>query len=151
MKTPNLAIGKKATQSSVAEMQGAILPDVAALGAIDGNINKDYGFQTKTENNPWWRCDLGCLSHIRLINIFNRHSTRDVMHRLFPFQILASNDDVEFRSVYASGSRPYVGCGDYHSPPIQVIFAVPIIAQFIKIMVMAENRRLHLAQVEIYG
>ena len=56
---PNIALNKKATQSSVSKWSRGITPEEDARRGVDGNPAKDYGFHTDDDENPWWMVDFG--------------------------------------------------------------------------------------------
>uniref|UniRef100_A0A3B4XJ05 F5/8 type C domain-containing protein n=2 Tax=Seriola lalandi dorsalis TaxID=1841481 RepID=A0A3B4XJ05_SERLL len=73
----NLAVGGKATQSSV-------YSSGFAYNAIDGNRDSDWeqGSCTHTKNNisPWWRLDLGKTHKVFSVNITNRDENPERLH-----------------------------------------------------------------------
>ena len=87
----NLALGKKATQSSV-DYDGK-----AAL-AVDGNTDGHYfnaksTTHTKKENDPWWEVDLKQELSVDRIVVWNRTDSKDVGRRLDGFQIVLLDGD----------------------------------------------------------
>ena len=68
----DLALNQPATQASVYGVSGASL-------AVDGSKNTDFSqgscISTKSENDPWWRVDLGASLPIAEVVIVNRLCT----------------------------------------------------------------------------
>ena len=68
----DLALNQPATQSSVFDGSGASL-------AVDGNTNRDYiqgsCSHTNSQNDPWWRVDLGASLPVAEVVIVNRLCT----------------------------------------------------------------------------
>lgn len=93
----NVALNKPATQSSISQWSRASAVDLDAKGGNDGNYNRDYGFHTRREDNPWWQVDLGGLYSIESIMIFNR---RDCAYRLKRFSILVSRDGIDWKTAF---------------------------------------------------
>src|SRR5262249_55935006 len=89
----NLALGKTATQSST-----AFGGDAAR--AVDGNVDGDFfaGSVTSTEHEAqaWWQVDLGAMTDIGEVVIYNR--TDCCSERLADFDVLVSRDGVAWRA-----------------------------------------------------
>ena len=69
---PNIALNKRATQSSLSQWSRGSTPEEDAGQAVNGLPAKDYAFHTDNEHNPWWMVDLGSAAQIHLIRIYNR-------------------------------------------------------------------------------
>lgn len=86
----NLALNRPAVQSSTYSANLA----ATAAKAVDGNTGGDYGAgqiaHTNLENQPWWQVDLGAISDISDVRIWNR--TDRLGERLKNFYVLVSND-----------------------------------------------------------
>ncbi len=89
---PNLALGKRAWQSSLSSWSRGRSIEEDAKGAVDGNRHKDYGFHTNVEDNPWWVVDLGAPMAVREIHIYNRRGAESVMRRACPLLVETSLD-----------------------------------------------------------
>ena len=88
----NVAMGKTATQSSVAN--GGI-----ASRAVDGNTDGRAVWNSVTEtagsdNNPWWQVDLGKTYSISLVEIWNRTDCCSDKMNNFTVSILDSSKQV---------------------------------------------------------
>ena len=68
----DLALNQPATQASVFDRKGASL-------AVDGNRSRDFSLgsciHTNTQNDPWWRVDLGASLPVAEVVIVNRLCT----------------------------------------------------------------------------
>lgn len=68
----NIALNKTTSQSSVYSSGGAE-SDLAVDGNTNGNWYSAYSVSsTSWDNQPWWEVDLGSVSEIQTINIWNR-------------------------------------------------------------------------------
>jgi hypothetical protein len=85
--TPNLALGKTASQSSTSGIG-------SADHAVDGNADGDWGHGSVTATNleaqPWWQVDLGRPSAVERVVLFNR--TDCCTERLSNLRIETSTD-----------------------------------------------------------
>ena len=67
-----MALNQPATQASVFQGKGASL-------AVDGNRNRNFSqgscIHTRTQNDPWWRVDLGASLPVAEVFIVNRLCT----------------------------------------------------------------------------
>ncbi len=79
----------KAIQDKVTE---PLSTKTDARGACDGLKNGQYGFHTGLEPNPWWQTDLGGLTSIRRIIIFNRLDYAPGLHNADHLRVLTSTD-----------------------------------------------------------
>jgi tetratricopeptide (TPR) repeat protein len=68
----NIALRKKARQSSTLWGQGRLAPENAVDGNTVGNDSGNPYAHTDFENNPWWEVDLGSEQAIDRIVIWNR-------------------------------------------------------------------------------
>jgi NedA-like, galactose-binding domain len=131
----NLAAGKAATQSSTA--LGA-----DAARAVDGNPDGDWnaGSVTHTENEaqPWWQVDLGAMSDLGEIVIYNR--TDCCSERLADFDVLVSRDGVAWRAVATVAGVA----------PARAAFPVDAFDRFVRIQLRGNNP-LSLAEVQVFA
>lgn len=85
----NLAQGRAATSSSVAWGGD---PGRAVDGNTDGVYSANSVSHTDTGTQPWWQVDLGQVSAVRSIHVFNR--TDCCADRLSDFRVLVSATDM---------------------------------------------------------
>lgn len=135
--SPNLALGKPASQSST-DLGGA------ASRAVDGNADGDYDngsvTHTGSESNPWWQVDLGSVQHISGVRVWNR--TDDFAGRLANWQIKISDTGTDWSAPKWSSLQGQLG-----SP--SVIVAVDKTARYVRID--KPSQYLSLAEVEVLG
>jgi hypothetical protein len=137
----NLALRRPASQSSIYE--GYRVEGQSGQGN-DGVKNGGLGFHTKLEPNPWWQVDLGTVSPISEIRIFNRLDC--CADRARTIQVLFSNDGSTWTRVFANDGRIFGGTdGKYLSIPLG-----GRTARFVRLQ-LAETNHLHLDEVEIFG
>ncbi|MBI4904975.1 MAG: choice-of-anchor D domain-containing protein [Acidobacteria bacterium] len=137
--TTNVALNKPASQSS------GTTP--ASLGN-NGIINEPnaYGFHTNVEQSPWWQVDLGTLSTICEVRLYNRAD--ESFARARTVQVRFSNDGVNFTTAYAHNGTVW-GVGG--TPALVIMNEVRgRTARYVRIQ-LAEIEYLHLREVEVYG
>ena len=131
----NLALNGTATQSSTASRGEASL-------AIDGNANGSFSYgsvtSTNTENNPWWKLDLGSDATITDINILGR------IDENFPNGL--SNYTLSITD--SSGETTF--SQTFESFPSAAIATGGIIGNTISITIEGTGS-IALAEVEVYG
>jgi hypothetical protein len=147
---PNLALNRRATQSSLSRAsRGATLEEDAAR-AVNGRPWEEYGFHTNEEDNPWWMVDLGSVAHVHSMRIFNIGRMPDsVQRRASPLVAEASNDGREWRLLFRTAPGQIFG-GYTAGRPLLWSAPEPVEAQFVRLSI-PRREMLHLAAVEIYG
>ncbi|MBI3070598.1 MAG: discoidin domain-containing protein [Deltaproteobacteria bacterium] len=130
----NLARGKPTSQSSTG--WGG-----TSNRAVDGNTSGQYGVNstTHTQNDPqaWWQVDLGSLSHISSVAVWNR--TDCCSARLANFDVKVSDDGQTWQSYYFGGQA---------GSPTRV--NVGRTGRFVRVQLRGTNY-LALAEVEVFG
>ncbi|MEL6923805.1 MAG: Ig-like domain-containing protein [Bacteroidota bacterium] len=142
----NLAVDGTATQSSV--IFGA-----EAGRAKDGNLNGSFndGSVTATafEFQAWWELDLGQVSDIEWVNVWNRTDNR--IDRLSKFYVLVSETPFVSSNLNAVLEQPEV-FQSYHpgqgESPSQ--FAVNRRGRYVRVQLL-ESEHLTLTEVEVMG
>ncbi len=141
----NLALGKPATQSSVSPWSNRDTVGLDAQGAVDGDLDVEYGFHTNPEKNPWWQVDLQGLFLVEEVRIHNR---RHCAARLSFFSLLTSIDGMDWQiafrkldtSVFGGTSpAPYVASLDGSQP-----------VRFVRVR-LDGNHPLHFVECEVFG
>ncbi|ACK51654.1 methyltransferase FkbM family [Methylocella silvestris BL2] len=135
----NVALHKCATQSSISAFSRA----QEAQNAVNGVVTGSYAFHTAEEARPWWQVDLGALTSIDQVMVFNRLDI--AADRAFSFVLKLSSDGQRFEQVYARSGEPFGGA-DGNPARIKLNGAV---AQYVRIE-LAGGGYLHLDQVEVY-
>ena len=132
----NIARGKRATQSSSG--YGG-----TAEGGVDGVKNGSYGFHTENEKNPWWQVDLGAITSLGEVRMFNRRDC--CLERSKTIQVLLSDDGVNWKRVFSNPGTVFGTDG----LPLRVSLKGNA-ARFVRLQ-LTEAEYLHLDEVEVYG
>jgi hypothetical protein len=149
-KNQNIALGKKAKQSSLSRWSLGSTIESDAGGAIDGARNKECGFHTDFSDEPWWQVDLGDQFLIECISVFNRRGNAAVRARALPMRIDVSLDEIDFvRICTITDHKEFLSETSGHTP-VQIVPDEPIKARYIRISV-GRRSCLNLSQIEIYG
>lgn len=137
----NIALGKRAWQSSTSEWSRDPHPARDAEAANDGDLGKLYGFHTGHEDSPWWTVDLEFAHAIERICIHNR---RDLPERLAGFMLKASADGRVWTVVYQSDPALTPGL------LLDIPFSPALVSRFIRVELPGKGF-LHFAGIEIFG
>jgi hypothetical protein len=144
----NLALGKRATQSSVSPWSRGETPEKDATRVVSGIFTGTYNCHTALEDRPWWRVDLERACRIRQVRIYNRISGPDIMLRTSRFEIQTSDDDENWNLVFRKDTDSvFVGKRD---SPFSWTPDQEILARFVRVQLLG-RQFLHLEQVEIFG
>ena len=147
---PNIALNKRATQSSVSQWSRGSTPEEDARHAVNGNPEKDYGFHTDFEPYPWWMVDLGNTAQMHFIRIYNRDFVSDsVQLRASPLLVEVSNEGKQWKPLFHTPPGHLFG-GYRGGSPLLWSAKEPVEARFVRISI-PRREALHLAEVEIYG
>jgi len=137
----NVALGKKAMQSSTSQWSHAN----DAQGAVDGIMNGSYGFHTEAYSLPWWQVDLGTEMVIEKVIVYNRQDC--CAERARTLQVLISMDGYSYQNVYAHNGTVFGGVNQGRPLIIPMNYKG---ARFIRLQ-LNEQIALHLDEVEVYG
>jgi len=121
-----------------------------AAGAVDGIKNGTYAFHTGQEPNPWWQVDLGAVTAIARIVVFNRLDYAPGLHNADHLRILTS-DDAKNWTLRHKNSRHFGGVSG--AKPLEVAFeAGAVHARFVRLQIPSPKPiYFHLDEVEVYG
>ena len=132
----NLALTGTASQSST--YYGA-----SASRAIDGNTSGNYYdatvAHTQADSGAWWQVDLGAMSNIQQIDIWNR--TDCCSTRLSNFTLTVFDD-----ALSAVWSQAFTGVATAH----EIFNTGSILGQIVKVQLNGTNY-LQLAEVQVFG
>ncbi len=144
----NLALGKPATQSSVASWSCAPAPEEDAARLVSGRFSGKYNNHTGFDAPPWWHVDLERRENICEIRIYNRlDADPGIMARTARLAILISDDTQNWRTVYErQDEHPF---GGIDGTPFIWAPSDPLAARYVRISGLHPGY-LHLDQVEIY-
>jgi hypothetical protein len=143
--SPNLALGKPATQSSIGGWSTGKTPEDDARGGNNGYLREPgaYGFHTEWEMTPWWQVDLEDVFLVEEIRIRNRQG--DTAWRLRHFTLLRSDDGETWVECHRKQDDAI-----FDASPYVVRFDPAVPARFIRIRLDAQEF-LHFDQCMIYG
>ncbi|HWO18473.1 MAG TPA: discoidin domain-containing protein [Kofleriaceae bacterium] len=129
----NLAAGRPASQSSTAH--GGIAAR-AADGNTDGNFANSSVTHTNLEAQPWWQVDLGGISDIGEVVLYNR--TDCCAERLANFDVQLSSDGVNWQNAaYVAGQAP-----------AKLVFVGHVSSRFVRVRLRGTGE-LSLAEVQV--
>jgi hypothetical protein len=122
-----------------------------AAGAVDGVKNGKYAFHTGHQPNPWWQVDLGRVTSIARIVVFNRLDYAPGLHNADNLRILTSDDGTNWTLRHDNKGRHFGGISG--AKPLEVTFKDgEVKARFVRLQVLsAKPLFFHLDEVEIYG
>jgi len=122
-----------------------------AAGAVDGVKDGKYAFHTGHQPNPWWQVDLGAVTPIARIVVFNRLDYAPGLHNADNLRILTSDDGTNWTLRHDNKGRHFGGITG--AKPLEVIFKDgEVKARFVRLQVpSAKPIFFHLDEVEIYG
>ncbi len=123
---------------------GKVTPEEDAAGACDGVKNGKWGFHTALEDNPWWQIDLGAVTALEWVLIYNRCD--HTVGRAARLAVLVSGDGKAFRQVYQHDGSVFHGQPDGKPLAVKLDGAK---ARFLRLQVPGNNC-LHLDEVEIF-
>jgi hypothetical protein len=142
----NLARGKHATQSATA--YGG-----EAQRAVDGNLDGNYAGNSvsHTDDRPqsWWQVDLGAVSSIQSVRLWNR--TDCCAERLSRFFLFVSETPLPAGNLHASQNHQGVWAFN-HDRPVGRTTDIPVNrrGRYVRIQLSGADY-LHLAEVEVFG
>lgn len=136
--------GKTATASSVHPGHGLTLPPDANR-AVNGVIDGTRKFHTAREANPWWQVDLGGLTSIGAIHVYN--TSDHTAARCRDISLSVSIDGTSWAELVAK--RDGTPVGNLISGPF--IWSGPGAAwgRYVRVTLLGEDY-LHLDQVEVF-
>lgn len=141
----NLALNKPALQSSTSAWSTSRVPQEDAAGGNNGDLNRETGFHTDTEINPWWQVDLQAHFLIRRVSIFNR---RHCASRLRYFSLLTSLDGKAWQPLFRKHDDSVFG--DVDDLPYTYVHRGDHLARFVRVRLDGLDC-LHFRECEIFG
>jgi hypothetical protein len=144
----NLAQGKVATQSSV-DWGG--LPSRAVDGITDGTYwGSNSVTHTGIDTQPWWQVDLGKLSAIQAVQIYNR--TDCCSERLADFYVFVSAIDMTGKTLAQLAADPAVSKlhVDTLAGAANITLPLSAMGRFVRVQ-LNTNSFLSLAEVRVLG
>lgn len=145
---PNVAVGKRADQSSRAVWAPGRTPQENAAGALSGRITGGAQIHTELEAGPWWSVDLGATHLIYDIRVFNRVDEPSLRARLGAFHIEVANAAGDWTTIYENDGSTLIGGAD--GDPLIIRPRTPLTMSRMRIVAHASTY-LHLDQVQLHG
>lgn len=150
IKLPNLALGKQASQVSLA--WGGV-PE----RAVDGNRNGGFGANSVTHtaepsNQAWWQVDLGSLAEVNRAEIYNR--TDCCASRLSNYWVLVSEQPFTTDSLEQARTAPGVTAVRVTATagtPSVIDLPVNTRGRYVRVQLESTTDPLSLAEVEVRG
>jgi hypothetical protein len=146
----NLALGKRATQSSLSPWSLEADPESEAARVVSGHFTGSYNCHTGLDSPPWWRVDLDEIQKIGEVRIYNRVAPNQaIVARLNRLEIQVSNDDKTWKTVFRKETKTTLR-GPTRTSPFIWRPEEPVSGRYVRIQLL-DQQYLHLEQVEIYG
>jgi predicted SAM-dependent methyltransferase len=146
----NLALGKRAAQSSISQWSVEANPGCEAARVVSGHFTGSYNCHTGLDSPPWWRVDLGEVQQISEVRIYNRISTDNaILARMSRLEIQVSDDDLTWKTVFRKETNTLLR-GPTRTSPFIWIPEEQASGRYVRIQLL-DKQYLHLEQVEIYG
>lgn len=122
-----------------------------AAGAVDGIKDGKYAFHTGRQANPWWQVDLGQVTPVARIAVFNRLDYAPGLHNADHLRILTSDDGTNWTLRHDNKGQHFGGVSG--AKPLEVIFKDgELRARFVRLQLpSAQPLFFHLDEVEIFG
>jgi hypothetical protein len=144
--SPNIALGKPATQSSTSAESRNIALRADAGGAVNGMVTGTFGFHTGYDDPPWWMVDLEGAYRVKEMWIFNR---LDVPSNLQHIRVFISTNGRDWVMLVDHRSDGSFG-GAWGEPLTIAIGEDAQPTRFVRIE-LGSPGVLHLDQVKIFG
>ncbi|MCU0959810.1 MAG: discoidin domain-containing protein [Pirellulaceae bacterium] len=122
-----------------------VAPVDDAAGGCDGVINGKWGFHTELEADPWWQVDLGAVSELGTLRIYNRCDGFEA--RAAHLRVLLSSDGDTFQLAYTHDGSVFRG----HPDQQPLVISLPgQTARFVRLQLPGQVY-FHLDEVEIFA
>ena len=145
---PNIALGKKADQSSISEFSRGATTQGDAVGLLSGVMTGAGQCHTRFELQPWWSIDLGTSHLVYEARIFKRVDQPELRDRLGAFQVEIAPQTGEWTTIHSNHGTPVIAGADGHQ--LILNFVPPVEVTRLRIVASGQTF-LHLDQVELYG
>ena len=146
----NLALGKRATQSSISPWSLEANPESEAARVASGHFTGSYNCHTGLDSPPWWRVDLDEIQQISEVRIYNRISPdKTILARASRIEIQVSNNDQTWKTVFRKETNTLLR-GPTRTSPFIWMPEEQASGRYVRIQLL-DTQYLHLEQVEIYG
>jgi len=136
-----------AKPARAAPRRTAVTKTADAAGAVDGVKTGLWGFHTASENNPWWRVDLGKSQPLGKLTAWNRCDSPGMAVRTSRMMVLLSDDGKHWRKVYTHNGKAFGGLPD--KKPL-VVKLTGQTARYVRLQLTGKTY-FHLDEVEIFS
>ena len=133
-------------QAGTQTSQDTLTPAEDAAGGCDGVKDGKAGFHTQRQKSPWWQVDLGKVTELNRIAIWNR-TEKGAARRARHLVLSLSEDGKRWQEVYRHNGTLFYGFSD--NKPLQITLQGKA-ARFVRLG-LPENEYFHLDEVEVYG
>jgi len=137
---------KQEERRSTAPMVGNATTQEDALGAVDGVKDGKWGFHTANEPQPWWQVDLGDVTPLGRVVVYNR-CDGGIGARTIGIMLLTSTDGKTWTESYRHEGPAFGGQPD-SSPLVVPMNGAP--ACFVRLQ-LPRQEYLHFDEVEVYA
>ncbi len=120
--------------------------ELDAAGGCDGVINGEWGFHTQLEEQPWWQVDLGEVTEVDRLTVYNRCSG-GFAARAARIIVLLSEDGRTFTQIHRHDGTVFYGHPD--GKPMEVALKGAK-ARFVRLQLPARDY-LHLDEVQVFA
>jgi len=123
-----------------------VAPEDDAAGAVDGITNEQWGFHTGLEPNPYWQVDLGEVTDIGRVVLYNRCDACGERNKYIILSV--SDDGTTWTKVWQNTGTMFYGATD--SKPLSVdLTEKSARGQYLRLSLEGTNY-LHLDEVQVY-
>ena len=138
-------------QAEAIEARHAATPIVQsdARGACDGIKDGKFGFHTAQERDPWWQVDLGELSPISRVIVFNRLDYAPGLHNADRLRVFTSADGQDWTLRHDNEGVHFGGVSGAKPLEVNIHGAE---ASYVRLLIpSSEPVYFHLDEVEVYS
>lgn len=123
---------------------GKLTAELDAAGGCDGVKNGKWGFHTEMQADPWWQVDLGAVTALGEVRLFNRCD--ETAGRNASILVLLSDDGSAWRRAYQHEGKTFHGVAG--GPPLSVRLDGAR-ARYVRLQLPGTSY-FHLDEVEVY-
>jgi len=117
-----------------------------AAGGVNGVIDENWGFHTAQEPNPYWQVDLGEITNIGRVVLYNRRDACGERNKFIIFSV--SDDSKNWTKIWQNNGTMFHGATD--SKPLIVDLSDKSVSGRYLRLSLEGTVYLHLAEVQVY-
>jgi len=123
-----------------------VSPEDDAAGGVDGVIDGKWGFHTDSEPNPYWQVDIGEITDIGRVVLYNRCDASGERNK---YIILSVSDNAEnWTKVWQNNGTMFYGATD-SKPMVVNLTGKSVRGRYVRLS-LEGTHFLHLDQVQVY-